>query len=265
MRKISIEEQKRLQMAIMDYVDAFCRQNDIHYTISGGTLLGAVRHGGYIPWDDDIDIQMLRNEYDLFTRLWNSKSGHGHFELVNIESGNSMGYPFGKIHDTRTITLVDGLKRTGVFVDVFPMDGIVDERDFRKRHAQMLRLYDERSKVFEIMKWKYGHLSWKSRLRLLLTRIPRKSYNEIAEDMDALARQYSTDGNYVFEMVAGTLCKRPIPTEVFHSYKDIAFEDRLYMSVSDTDTYLTNTFGDYMTLPPEEKRVSHHGFESYWL
>ena len=73
MKEIQIEELRELQMQILDYIDSFCRSCGINYTISGGTLLGAVRHGGYIPWDDDIDIQMLRDDYVRFTQLWNEK------------------------------------------------------------------------------------------------------------------------------------------------------------------------------------------------
>ena len=104
MREIKTEELRELQMQIMDYVDIFCREHGIRYTISGGTLLGAIRHGGYIPWDDDFDIQMLREEYKRFTKLWNQEENTFPYELINMESGNNMGYPFGKVHDKRTIT-----------------------------------------------------------------------------------------------------------------------------------------------------------------
>lgn len=265
MKEISLNELKELQMDILDYVDGFCRHHSIHYTISGGTLLGAVRHGGYIPWDDDIDIQMLRTEYNRFTELWNKEKDHGFLELVNIESGNSMGYPFGKIHDTRTVTLIDGLERTGVFIDVFPLDDVVNEDDFIERHRDILDLYKKRALVFDRMKLKEGHLNLKSRIRLLLSHIPKEAYNDIAEEINSLAQRFSTGKHdFVFELVAGLLCKSPIPSKVFSLYKDIVFEDRTYMSVADTDTYLSHTFGDYMTLPPMEKRVSHHGYMSYW-
>lgn len=140
MKEIQIQELRELQMQILDYVDVFCRNHDIKYTISGGTLLGAVRHGGYIPWDDDIDIQMLREEYERFTTLWNKESNHENYELVNIESGNNLGYPIGKVHDTRTITYVGGLPRTGVFIDVFPVDKVLDMKDFMKRHKSIRSL-----------------------------------------------------------------------------------------------------------------------------
>lgn len=264
MKEIQIEELRDLQMQILDYVDAFCRKHDIHYTISGGTLLGAVRHGGFIPWDDDIDIQMLRSEYEKFTSIWNQhKNEHGYFELVNIESGNSMGYPFGKIHDTRTITYLKDFARTGVFIDVFPVDNVIDYADFVHRHCEVKKMYKKRNNALNfIINKKSKNL--KSILLAYLNK-PTKSLKSIAVIINNLAQiKNNKDCLFVFEMISGLLCKEPIPKEVFGSYSDIVFEDRTYMSVSDYHTYLSRTFGDYMKLPPEEKRVAKHGFVPYW-
>ena len=261
MREIGIKELKDLQLSILDYVDSFCRLHDVKYTLSGGTLLGAVRHGGYIPWDDDIDIQMTRKEYDRFTGLWNNDRHP--FELVNIESGNNMGYPFGKIHDPRTVIFINGIERTGAFIDLFPVDYVASEEDFRVRHAKVAELYSQRNLIFQNMKRKKGTLPWKEVLKLCLKRIPKETYEENAVLINDLAKE-CVEGPYMFEMISGLLCKNPIPAKVFESYSDIKFEDRKYLAVTDFDTYLTLTFGDYMTLPPEEKRVSHHYFKTYW-
>lgn len=265
MKEIQIEELRELQMQILDYVDAFCRKHDIKYTISGGTLLGAVRHGGYIPWDDDIDIQMRRDEYDRFTQLWNNeKMKHRYFEFISIESGNSMGYPFGKVHDTRTITYMGGYEMTGVYIDVFPVDYIVDLKDFRIRHKKIKRLYEKRRSRFNLMRIKYGKIKLRSIVKSLLI-CPTKPFNWYAERINELAKEKSTEKtNLIYEMVAGLRCKLPIPSVVFNHYKTITFEDRNYMSVNDTHTYLKQTFGDYMTLPPKEKQVSHHGLLFFW-
>lgn len=265
MKEIQIDELRELQMQILDYVDGFCRKNCIKYTLSGGTLLGAVRHGGFIPWDDDIDIQMLREEYVRFTELWNLTPKDSRYELINIESGNNMGYPFGKIHDTRTVTYIGNVARTGVFVDVFPLDGVSSLKDFYKRHRIIKKLYANRAKAFQkdyINKTNDKQNIIAKALQILK---PTKSFEDYAIEINEIAKNES-DKNcpLVFEMISGMICKEPMPKSVFLSYSDISFENRVYMAVSDYDTYLRLTFGDYMQLPPVEKRNSHHVFKSYW-
>jgi lipopolysaccharide cholinephosphotransferase len=263
MRPIDREELRELQMQILDYVHSFCLTHGINYTISGGTLLGAVRHGGFIPWDDDMDIQMVRSEYDKFTHLWN-ESGNHPYELVNIESGNNMGYPFGKIHNPLTMTMIDGFERTGVYIDVFPVDDVIDEEDFLARHSEVMSLYRQRALVFEKMKKKAGKIGWKQKVILLLHPAPNKTYNELAEEINNLAKaKNGMNGTFLYEMIAGTQCQHPIPKEVFIHYQLIPFENRKYMAVKDFDQYLTLTFGDYMVLPPESKRHGHL-FSPYW-
>lgn len=265
MKEIQTDELRELQMQILDHVDAFCRKYNIKYTISGGTLLGAVRHGGFIPWDDDMDIQMLRNEYIRFTTLWNQeKDQHDNYELINIESGNNMGYPFGKVHDIRTTTYIGKLERTGVFIDVFPIDNVKDEDDFLKRHAEIKRLYNDRFLILQKMKCDTDGFNLKRWLRLIVQHAPQKSYNQIAEEINQLALSYTKDDSpLVYEMIAGMRCKRPIPRKVFEEYTYIRFENRQYMAVLDYDTYLSCTFGDYMTPPPVKEQVTHH-LTAYW-
>ncbi|MBO4827658.1 MAG: LicD family protein [Prevotella sp.] len=264
MVEIKSEELRQLQMEILDYVDDFCRKHNIKYTISGGTLLGAVRHGGYIPWDDDIDIQMLRSEYIRFAQSWKGCNDNHPYEFISIETGNSLGYPFGKVSNPKTVTYVDGVERTGVFIDVFPVDKVADMEDFEKRHKKIRRLYFRQMLSFAWKRRKSGNYplwkkicaffvgSWQSREKLAVR------INDLA------AKKENMDCPLVFEMIAGAICKTPMPIQVFESYTDRKFEDRTYMAVSDFDTYLTKTFGDYMTLPPEEKRIAHHENTYYW-
>lgn len=264
MKEIQIQELRELQMQILDYVDVFCRNHDIKYTISGGTLLGAVRHGGYIPWDDDIDIQMLREEYERFTTLWNKESNHEYYELVNIESGNNLGYPIGKVHDTRTITYVGGLPRTGVFIDVFPVDKVLDMKDFMKRHKSIRSLYKKQFQVFALQRDNFYKRPFLKRLYLHIFH-PHKTREQFAVEINQLAQKYKgIESPLVYEMIAGKKCKAPMPISVFLSYSDIKFENRLYMAVKDTHTYLNATFGDYMQLPPKEEQKKTHEFLAYW-
>ena len=263
MRELTIAELKEKQMQIMDYVDSFCRKNNIQYTLAFGTLLGAERHGGYIPWDDDIDIQLVRSEYNRFTELWNKNKSEHPFELINIESGNNMGYPFGKIHDPKTVTYVENLERTGVFIDVFPMDYVLNEKDFKVRHEKIRDLYKKRDACFTWMVTEKANLPfWKKIMPYL--RKPRMSYEDIAISISELAKQVVNKTDFIYDLVIGVYSKAIIPSSVFGEFKDIKFEDRIYRSVKDTETYLTKTYGDWRTPPPPEKQVTHHGFKAFW-
>lgn len=263
MKEIKAQELKELQMQILDYVDAFCARVGIRYTISGGTLLGAVRHGGFIPWDDDVDIQMVRAEYLRFCELWKAQEGGHPYEFISIESGKNMGYPFGKICIPGTIALVGGVERTGVYIDVFPVDKVLDEKDFHSRHDRILRLYKFQMLHFAWQKSRHTHVPFPRRLVLMAGRFI--SREKIAVKINELAqKRQGQPCPFYFEMVAGTICKNPIPASVFENYVRIPFEDRKYQAVAEYDTYLTATFGNYMQLPPVEKRVGHRENVYYW-
>ena len=263
MKKIEIDELRELQMHILDYVDSFCRKNGIEYTISGGSLLGAIRHGGFIPWDDDVDIQMIREVYDHFTKIWN-QSSHYPYRLINIESSNSMGYPFGKIEDQRTVTYVHGVARTGVFIDVFPVDNVLDDKDFLIRHKKIRRLYNRLFAAYALESRRINPINLAKRIRLFIIAgfYTRKQYAVIINNLAQNKRSITCP--FVYEMIAGARCKRPIPKEVFDEYNDIIFENRVYRSVKNTDLYLSLTFGNYMQLPPLEKQVRVHDFDPFW-
>lgn len=269
MKVIDIQELRELQMCIMDEIDAFCRKHQIHYTMSGGTLLGAVRHKGFIPWDDDMDIQMLRNDYLHFNELWNKSDDHSDYlKLFSIEAGTNMGYAFAKMVDTRTRSFVKGVERTGVYVDIFPLDKVKDDDDFVKRSSRKRRLYRQRKGLFWRQVAKCSHVPlW--RLVLAYFRspfFPPKTLNEVAEDINRNASEHEgEDCPYYFEMVAGFKCKKMIPSAVFDSYIELPFEKRVYQCVENYHEYLEKTFGDYMKLPPINQRVRDHFDDKfYW-
>lgn len=262
MKEIQVDELRELQMQILDYVDAFCRENDINYTISGGTLLGAVRHGGFIPWDDDMDIQMLRAEYERFTLLWNNNKESHPFEFISIESGNGMGYSFGKVHNPKTVTFVNGIERTGVYIDVFPIDDVKDISDCKRIHSKIKKMYrrmmaafkvENNSEIKKIFRFYYNIMTL------------GKSRIFFAEKINSIAQEHNNRGyQFVFELVSGFKCDKPINKAIFSDFSDIKFEDRTYRSIKNYDSYLKSTFGDYMTPPPPSKQVRDHTFKPYW-
>ena len=263
MIELTFEELKTAQMRILDYVDVFCRENNINYSLDGGTLLGAIRHKGFIPWDDDIDIMMARDEYNRFTEKWNAKDNHP-FILSNEESGNSFGYPFGKVHDPKTVTFVGPIERTGVFIDVFPIDKVVDIVDFESRRKTILKLHKERDAAFNWMMVQKGDYTLLKKVKSFMKK-PRRNFYQCANIINEIAKRNDSSSVYwCYDLVSPVSAKSLIPAKTLEAYMDIPFEDRTYRALVDYDTYLTCLYGDYMTPPPPEKQVTHHGFKAYW-
>ena len=262
MKEIDIQELRELQMCIMDEIDAFCRKHQIHYTMSGGTLLGAVRHKGFIPWDDDMDIQMLRKDYLPFCMQWNESKDHSSYlKLLSIESGTNAGYAFAKIVDTRTVSFIKGMESEGVYVDIFPLDKVKDYEDFATRRRKEWKLYQYKKGLYWRRLAKYGQIPfWRVVLAYLRSPyFPPKTLNDVVEEINLNAQEYEEeDCPYYFEMTSGFKCKDLIPSAVFDAYTELGFENRRYQCVENYHEYLKRTFGDYMKLPPVEERNKLH-------
>ena len=266
MKKIDREELKKLQMEIMDNVDCFCREYGIRYSIACGTMLGAIRHGGYIPWDDDIDIYMLREDYSRFEELF-PEVYNEHFSLFSLKRSQDSNLAFIKVYDTRTICyeLNSKLKNPGVCIDVFPIDDVPDdEKEWQKynecrrklildlRHSG-LRLSKINSFVKNCGVLFYG-------IKYLFT-----NRRKIAERIEYMAQIHNEKGyKRCFECTLGMNVKHPFRKSLFDELIDIPFEDRLYKGFKNYDEFLTCVFGNYKLLPPPEKRISYHTFDAYW-
>lgn len=146
-KMIKTDDLKRLQLDILKHVDSFCKKTDIQYSLAFGTLLGAVRHNGFIPWDDDIDICMPRPSYERFVREFNDPSGI--YECLTYEKDSNYLWPFAKVSDQRTVVVeqaryVDKYKNLGVNIDVFPVDATTtnNEKQLKLQHRlRMMRYY----------------------------------------------------------------------------------------------------------------------------
>lgn len=129
MKKITIEEAKKIELDILSYIDDFCKKNNIEYFINYGTLIGAVRHKGFIPWDDDIDISMTRENYDKFIEYY--KNDKSKYKLLALETNKHYFNNFAKIVDSTTRidnTRIYKSYPSGIFIDIFPMDSFADKK-----------------------------------------------------------------------------------------------------------------------------------------
>lgn len=266
MRKISLEEQKQLQMDILDAVDRFCNEHSINYSMACGTLLGAIRHGGYIPWDDDIDIYMLREDYNRFeTEFADEYEGKYCFATLNRDKQWSQA--FGKVYDNRTYCVEkrSKLKNPGINIDVFPIDDVPDSDEEWKAYNKQRR--------GKLIKLRHSCLAFSS-INSLVKNIGAFVFSiryffldrrKLAQAISCFAQIHNNKGFHrVFENTMGMAVKGPFRKSLFDEIDYIPFEDRKYKAFKDYDEFLTSVFGDYMTPPPIEKRVSFHTFDAYW-
>lgn len=259
MRQITdIQELRQLQMGILDDVHRFCEANGIRYFLSSGTLIGAVRHGGYIPWDDDIDIYMPRQDYELFLDTY---QGGSNYRVLNPRREKDYYYTFAKVVDQRTLMVERETKgfEIGVYMDIFPVDYVTDNLKERERVFKLKHL------LYKIRRCKISHENpLHSRLAYLCYRclpVSVRMLNRWIERLVVLKTPTATVCNMT---EAGPKMKGCFPAEDIASAVDIVFEGRQYKTMVGYKDYLAHTYGDYMTLPPIEQRVTHK-FEAYWL
>ena len=231
MRRITdIKELRSIQMEILDDVHRFCEAEGLRYSLSSGTLIGAVRHQGYIPWDDDIDIYMLRTDYERFVKTYQNQQGR--YRVLNPKKEPHYYYTFAKV--------VDAKER---------------ERIFRLKKL-----------LYKIRRCKISYSNpLHSRLAYLCYRHLPVSVAMLERWIDRLIIKRKPTNMLCHMTEAGpTSPKGCFPVADMKKMIDMRFEDRTYKVMIGYDDYLCRTYGDYMKLPPEEQRATHQ-FEAYWL
>lgn len=257
MRQITdINELRQLQMSILDSVHEYCEAHGLRYFLSSGTLIGAVRHGGYIPWDDDIDIYMPRKDYEQFLQSYQ----HTHYRVIDPSCEPHYYYTFAKVVDQRTRMVekeTEGYE-IGVYMDIFPVDYVTD--DLKERE----QVFKKKKLLYKIRRCKISNSNpLQSRLAYLVYKCWPLSVKQIERKIRKLI-VLDEPTNTVCNMTeAGPKIGGCFPAEDIASTVVIEFEGRKYKTMIGYKDYLTRTYGDYMTLPPVEQRVTHQ-FEAYW-
>lgn len=266
MRKITLEENRKFQIDVLDAICSFCDKNDIKYFLIAGTLLGAVRHKGYIPWDDDIDIAMLRDDYELFVKTFKTD---GYYAVA--PEINTSGYflPFAKVCKDKT-QIIENTKtmkiKLGINVDVFPIDVVSDDPIERKRHLGKIR---RQRKLIDIIDTPLSNTrTWYKNIALALLQIvllpisPQKVITKIVN----YSKMYSNmESSLCAEVAWGCGEREVVSRNVFESVQKIAFEGKMYNAPAGWDEWLSNRYGDYMKLPPLNQQRTHHECNAYIL
>ena len=260
MKEIYLEELKSVQLAMLQDVAAFCDEHNITYFLAFGTLIGAIRHKGYIPWDDDIDIAMPRPDYDRFISSFNDKESI--YKVVSMENDNHYGLAFAKVHDTRTVLHETQYKRDvyGVYIDVFPIVGVKDKKQIKRLRAVNLMLHTKKANFKERTLSK-KIINFFGKILLLPF-----SVHYIVTVIDRMARKYpfgsTPSAGNICDTVVGE--RAMIETSAFEGVLMQEFEGREYKIPIGYDKWLRKIYGDYMQLPPVEKRINHHIFDAWW-
>lgn len=259
-KKLDLQGIKNIEIEILDYFVKVCEENNLIYFLDGGTLLGAVRHKGFIPWDDDIDVIMPRRDYEKLLTIM-SKIENEEFKLESHDYNKDYIYPYAKMvsKKTRLIETKITYPGYGLFVDVFPLDGIPSDSKERKKFQ------DEIWKLTHMIDYsldKRKKAGIKSKLKQVLCQVI--GINRILNILSKKIKKYDYDlAEYAYAIVCTTNKNRIVDKRVFSDYTEVTFEGKIYKAPIGFDAYLRELYGDYMKLPPKENRISNHSFEAF--
>lgn len=254
----TLRQIQMIQLEMLIEVDRICKLCKIKYNIIAGTLLGAVRHGGYIPWDDDADVALLRPEYEKFRQAVKTELDSSRFYFQDHRRTKGYRWGYGKLRRKNTIFLREHQEhmpyKQGVFIDIFPLDGVPD--NYMLRSLNNFECFCVR----KILWSKVGQAAETKRLKRLwyklLAKIPEHSIWQYYHGMVIRASKKKT------RMVR--ILMFPTPNSEYGYYRswyenstDIVFEGIIFKGIKDYDSYLSFKFGEYQKLPPLKERKAH--------
>lgn len=259
---IPFEEIKNILLDIMTDLDRFCRENNLRYSLAYGSLIGAVRHKGFIPWDDDIDILMPRSDYQVLLEKYN----HPYYAIQCQEKDFLFPLNYAKLGDIRTTTIDQFGNVFPIAVDIFILDGLSDSLSIAEKSVNIVKRQSRiwSSQVFTRhldFKKKYG---FKKNLLIAASRAAHLFISEkkLVKRILQFKQRYPIDDSKYCASLTGWCTI--YDSEKMLKYTDAPFENKIFRRFEDFDYHLKIIFGDYMKLPPENERYNH-GSQAYWL
>lgn len=269
MDKMTNLEAKNELIKMLKYFNEFCRENNIKYSLIGGSLIGAIRHNGMIPWDDDIDVILTKDNYLKLKKIFNKKSRKKEYVLYDFKYDNDFYFPFMKMMNINTYVDEHNshkkLKNYGLFIDIFCYTSApIDEN---KRYRFFKKIKTVNSLLSITSPFEKG-LSMKKRIlrigkNILAFLIGKKRIHRIEDKL--MFNNNWEDSDYVISNWPIYSYNKEIQNkEDTKKYMNATFEGVNVMIFESYNNILKNTFGDYMKLPPIEKRVNHN-MDVYWV
>lgn len=260
MTYLTLDEIHGALFGILSEFDRVCRKYGLRYTLAYGTLIGAIRHKGFIPWDDDIDVAMPRPDYEKLHALLHAGEPvfSEHFS-VSEDRGEKAMYPFMKLLDDRfALKSWSHREVPDLFIDIFPVDGAPQTE---KQRAKLYKRRKRYNALNVLALWYVPERKWSRILRVigfpvyLFARLYGTA--RASRKATALARENDFSACEESGVFCYCLAKWTMPRESFETYCEVDFEGKRFMAIADYDVWLRMIYGDYMQLPPESKRHTH--------
>lgn len=265
-QNISLDEIKKIELEILKKIIKICDENNLRYSLMDGSLIGVIRHKGFIPWDDDIDIMMPRNDYE---KLKSIMLNHPNDEIkyLSSQTQNDYYYAYAKVVSTKTDIKEYNLPKIenyGIFVDIFPIDAVHNNaliRYFQMFSMRFLRPFLEISRCEKPESNNENKLRFKKIIFLFAQKI---GWHKVLNFINKISTKCNWD-----ESQFATILYSTISTKAHKYYKKEIFEQTIFKQfegtdvkvIKDYDNYLKDLFGDYMQLPSKDKQKSNHNFD----
>lgn len=271
-KNLPMEDVQKISLAILKFIANICEREGFRYCLMYGTLIGAIRHKGFIPWDDDVDIMMPRPDYEKFLRYaYSHKDEFAPYEIFNREVNSEYIYSITRVSDSRYIIDKEDEKNCGmgIFIDIYPYDGLGDDK------ANALKILARTNylcnKIIDITRTnikipKTLNLKGKITFWLGLRFSSLRGVDHYINKLNKNKKNFTFDSStyvgpamWFFTRPEKVLFERSL----FDNLIKVPFEDGEFFVPADYDKLLTQEYGDYMKLPPVEKRIYHHQYKAY--